>query len=74
MHFVKIETSDDDRRWVNLEQVSRVTVGVDDAGIEVLAAIFADGDLENSLRIRGTDEINRVAIATLERELNHRTA
>lgn len=71
MRFVKLETSDEDSRWINLHQVSRVTVGTDASGINVLVAIFADGDLDNSLTIRGTDEVNRQAITKLERELNH---
>lgn len=72
MHFVKLETSDDDQRWINLNQVSRVTIGIDESGVEVLVAIFADGDVNDSLKIRGTDEINKQAIVKLERELNHR--
>ena len=71
MHFVKLETSDDDRRWINLHQVSRVTSGIDESGVEVLVAIFADGDVNDSLKICGTEEINRQAIVKLERELNH---
>ena len=73
MHFVKLETSDDDQRWINLNQVSRVTIGTDDSGIEVLVAIFADGDVNDSLKIRGTDEVNKQAIIKLEREWNHRS-
>lgn len=73
MHFVKLETSDDDLRWINLNQVSRVTIGTDESGIQVLVAIFADGNLSDSLKIRGTDEINKQAIIKLERELNHRS-
>ncbi len=71
MHFVKLETSDQDRRWINLHQVSRVTIGTDESGVEFLVAIFSDGDINDSLKICGTDEINKQAIVKLERELNH---
>jgi hypothetical protein len=71
MLFVKIETSDNDRRWINLHQVSRVTIGTDETGVEVLIAVFADGDLNDSLKIHGTDAINKRAIVELERQLNH---
>lgn len=73
MHFVKLQTSDEDCRWINLHQVSRATIGTDESGVEVLVAVFADGDLDNSLIIRGTDEVNKQAIVKLERELNHRS-
>ena len=63
MHFVKLDTSDHACHWVNLYQVSRVTIGTDESGVDVLVAVFSDGDLQNSLTIRGTDEVNRQAIA-----------
>lgn len=70
MSFVRIETSDRDTRWINLDLVSRVTLGTDEAGTEVLVAMFADGDVGDSLKIRGTDEMNKAAILEFERALN----
>ena len=71
MSFVKIETSDEDTRWINLDLISRVTIGRDESGVELLVAVFADGDAGDSLRIRGTDDINKEAILEIERALNH---
>ncbi len=71
MHFVKVETSDEDVCWINLDLVSRVTIGKDEAGVDTLVATFADGHVRDSLKIRGTDEVNQQAILELERQLNH---
>ena len=71
MQFVKVETSDQDTRWINLSLVSRVTIGTDESGVEVLVAVFADGDVADSLKIRATDDVNKAAILELERVLNH---
>ena len=70
MQFVQVETSDDDRRWINLHQLSRVTIGTDETSQPLLIAIFADGDVGNSLKIVGHCEVNRKAIANIERVLN----
>ena len=71
MNFVRITTSDEDTRWINLNLVSRVTIETDQSGVEVLVAVFADGSAEDSFRIRGTDEVNKAAILEIERALNH---
>ena len=71
MHFVKVETSDEDTRWINLDLVSRITIGDDESGVETMVILFADGDVGNSLTIRATDEVNQLAILELVRELNH---
>ncbi|MFY9251999.1 MAG: hypothetical protein WAO83_00990 [Fuerstiella sp.] len=71
MSFVRIETSDNDTRWINLLQVSRVTFGRDESGVDVLVAVFADGNVGDCLKIRGTDEVNRAAILEFQRALNH---
>ncbi len=71
MTFVRLETSDEDIRWVNLAQISRVTIGRDEAGTDVLVAVFADGHVSDCLRIRGGDEVNQQAIRLFERALNH---
>lgn len=69
MHFIKMITSDNETRWINLDQVSRVTL-TEDAGSMLLVLMFADGDPENCLKIRGSDKVNRVAIDTLTLALN----
>ncbi len=71
MSFVRIETSGEDTRWINVNRISRVTIGQDEAGVEVLVAVFADGDVSDCLRIRGTDAVNKEEILELERALNH---
>lgn len=71
MQFVRLDTSDNVTRWINLNQISRVTVGTEESGTEVLVAIFADGDVSDSLRILGTDDLNRESIRRFERALNH---
>ena len=70
MSFVKIETSDEDTRWINLSLISRVTVGKDETGVVVMIAVFADGDVDDALTIRGTDDVNHKAILEVERALN----
>ncbi len=65
MHFVKIQTSDNETRWINLEQVSRVTLGADDSGEPILAVVFADGNPDLSLKLHGSDHVNRAAIGCL---------
>ena len=70
MQFVQVETSDNDRRWINLHQLSRVTIGEDESSQQLLVAVFADGDIGNSLRIVGHTDLNREAIRQFERALN----
>ncbi len=70
MSFVKIETSDEDTRWINLNSISRVTIGKDETGVDLMIAVFADGDVDDALTIRGTDEVNKEAILEIERALN----
>ncbi|MCP4782822.1 MAG: hypothetical protein GY903_15320 [Fuerstiella sp.] len=70
MSFVKIETSDEDTRWINLDSISRVTIGKDEAGVELMVAVFADGDVNDALTLRGTDDVNKEAILEIERALN----
>ena len=72
MAFVRLETSDRDTRWINLDQLSRVTLGTDRDDVEFIVAVFADGHLEDRLEIRGTDDTNVEAIRRLQRALNHK--
>jgi len=70
MNFMKLQTSDGDTRWINLDLVSRVTTGVEPAGDPFVAVIFADGAVDESLIIHGTDEKNREAIDALTKCLD----
>ncbi len=71
MHYVKIQTSDDETRWINLNQVCRFTLAKDDVrGFPVLAIVFADGSLDAKLVINGSNEIDRKAIETITTELD----
>ncbi len=65
MHFIKLQTSDQDTRWINLQQVSRVTTGTEAADVPFVAILFGDATTGESLKIRGDDEINRHAIEKL---------
>ena len=71
MRYVKITTSDEETRWINLEQVCRVTLATDRArGFPVLAIVFADGSLEDKFLINGNTEADRKAIETLTAALD----
>ncbi len=65
MQFIKLITSDSDTRWINLSQVSRVTIGEEPSGEVFAAVIFSDGDVSDSLKIHGSDDVNREAIHKL---------
>lgn len=69
MQFIRLTTSDADTRWINLAQVSRITIG-EDAGSPFVAIVFSDGHTDDSLKICGTDDINRKAIQTIKDALN----
>lgn len=71
MHYVKIVTSDEDTRWINLNLVCRFTLAHDAArGFPVLAIVFADGSLDEKLVINGNNELDRKAIETITTELD----
>ncbi|HIE96517.1 MAG TPA: hypothetical protein EYG03_22010 [Planctomycetes bacterium] len=70
MSFLGIETSDDESLGINLRLINRVTIEQDEMGVMFLFAAFADGDTNNALTIRGTDDVNKEAILEIERVLN----
>jgi len=70
MTFVKLQMSDGDTRWINLDLVSRVTSGTEPSGDPFVAVIFADGNADESLIIHGTDQKNREAIDALKKCLD----
>jgi hypothetical protein len=71
MHYVKIETSAGETRWINLARVSRVTT-VKETGSdeEILVLMFADGSSDCTLRLHADDERDRAAITVLRANLD----
>ena len=66
MRYFKLATSDDESRWINLAQVSRVTLAPKGAhNAPVLAVLFADASGETKLEIHGSTPQNRKAIEAL---------
>lgn len=71
MHYVKITTSDEETRWINLAQVCRFTLATDRAkGFPVLAIVFADGSLDDKFLINGNNAADRKAIEILTAALD----
>lgn len=62
MRFVKLETSGPTTRWINLEQVSRVTLAEDSPGHRLLVVVFSDGQRDSQLRLSTEDPVDRQAI------------
>jgi hypothetical protein len=74
MEFVKITTSDVETRWLNLRQISRVTLAKDEQGDPLLVVIFHDHSPEMTIQIHGTDETNRHAIEKVTAHLDENSA
>jgi hypothetical protein len=56
MKYVKLETSDGTARWINLEQVSRVTLAQDPGKDSPLLVItFEDASAEARVQVRGSN-------------------
>lgn len=66
MHYVRIDTDDGETRWINLAQVSRITLAKEaPSGNPILVITFADTALQARLSIQATSSANRKAIDTL---------
>ena len=75
MQFMKILTSDQETRWINLAQVVRVTLATEaGSGKPVLVLFFVSGDAESRLTIVGNKEKDRKAIEALTARLEELTA
>ena len=73
MDFLKIVTSDEETRWINFTQVSRVTVANEaPRGEPILVVVFADGCPDTRLTIRGDDDVNRKCIDQITDHLDQR--
>ena len=74
MSFIKIETSEGDSRWINLDHVVRATLAHEAVSGEVLLALtFSTDHGRPTLNIHGTDDINRSAIDQIIHALESRT-
>jgi len=66
MKYFKLAMSDTESRWINLAQVSRVTLASEAAhGAPILAIFFADARDDGKLEIPGTTPQNREVIKDL---------
>ncbi|MHC4995702.1 MAG: hypothetical protein ACYTGQ_11675 [Planctomycetota bacterium] len=74
MEFVKITTSDIETRWLNLRQISRVTLTQDEQGNQLLVVIFQDHSPEMTIQIHGSDDMNRHAIEKVTAHLDEISA
>ncbi len=71
MHYVKIDTSDGEARWLNLAQVSRVTSTAEvGSGEEILVVIFADPCTDVTLKLHASNDQDRAAIQVLKAHLD----
>jgi hypothetical protein len=71
MKFIKLETSDGEIRWINLDMVSRVTLVKEPEGThELMVIIFADAATDARVQIRSDSEANQHAIARLREKLD----
>ena len=68
--IMKLHTSGNEERWVNLQTVSRVTHVADDGtGVPLLTLFFDCDDPECTLRISGREPLDREAIRTVVAEM-----
>lgn len=56
MKFIKLHVGGDTIRWINLEQVSRVTLANESSGHQLMVIVFADGHRETQLRLSSEDD------------------
>ncbi|MEM7227717.1 MAG: hypothetical protein AAF432_02775 [Planctomycetota bacterium] len=63
MKYVRVETDDQEVRWINLSQISRVTMATSATTDDpLLVVFFADGQAETKFEIDGHSDLNRSAI------------
>ena len=60
--YIKLETSDGEVRWINLDRVRRVTLAEETVGESLLVIVFDEGDASDEVRIHGSDDKNRQVI------------
>jgi hypothetical protein len=60
--YIKLETSDGEVRWINLDRVRRVTLAEETVGGPLMVIVFDEGDASDEVRIHGSDDQNRQVI------------
>jgi len=70
MSFIELQTSDRERRWINLDQIRRATLIESDNNEPVLVIIFDEDDPRAELKIHGSDELDRKAIEQFVTRMN----
>lgn len=71
MKFIKVQTSEGETRWINLDLVSRVTLATESGRAQPLMVItFADACPEARVQIRGGNEVDDKAIRQLTKALD----
>jgi hypothetical protein len=71
VHYVKLETSDGETRWINLAQVSRVTSVMEaNRRVKVVVVMFGDARSETAFKLCGDNDQDRAAIKVLEASLD----
>ncbi len=68
--YIKLETSDGEVRWINLDRVRRVTLAEETSGEPLLVIVFDDGGANDEVRIHGSDDKNRQVIQTVVSRLD----
>jgi len=71
MQYVKLVTSDDETRWINLASVARVTLSRHaTTGRQILVIMFRAGGSASDFKIEGENPQNVKAIETLCKALD----
>lgn len=66
--LLKITSTSNEQRWINLDRVTRVSLAVDSAGDPVLAFCFDGSD---KVLVHGTDEDSRILIRRIVSTLDN---
>lgn len=69
-YYIKLETSDGETRWINLDRVRRVTLAEEAVGEELMVIVFDEGNTTDEVRIHGSDEKNREVIQKVKSRLD----
>ncbi len=65
--FLKVSCPNGEKRWINLDRVTRVSLAKEQDGEAVLAFCF---DGTDRLKIHGTDEESRILISRITESLD----
>ena len=73
MKLIKVETSGQTVRWINLDLVSRVTLADEPNGHRLMGLVFADGHRASQLKLDSEAPLDQGAIEQLCTELDQAT-